>query len=146
MNETKTYRGACFCGAVELTVTGAPEAMGYCHCTSCRRWSASPVNGFTLWKPETVKVTKGAGQIGSYNGTANSFRKWCKNCGGHIMNQHPQWGLVDVYAATIPDFPFRAGVHVNYQEVVLHMDDGVPKLKDIPKALGGTEEPWTAAA
>jgi hypothetical protein len=146
MSDAKTYRGGCFCGAVELTVTGAPEAMGYCHCASCRRWSASPVNGFTLWTPQAVKVTKGADQIGSYNGTANSFRKWCKVCGGHIMNQHPQWGLVDVYAATIPDFPFAPGVHVNYQEVVLHMDDGIPKLKDIPKALGGTEEPWTAAA
>jgi hypothetical protein len=146
MSEAKTYRGSCFCGAVELTVTGAPEAMGYCHCTSCRRWSASPVNGFTLWQPEAVKVTKGAEHIGTYNRTANSFRKWCKVCGGHLMNQHPQWGLIDVYAATIPTFPFKAGVHVNYQEFVLPMDDGVPKLKDIPKALGGTEEPWSATA
>ena len=103
-------------------------------------------NGFTLWQPDSVKVTKGADDIGVFNRTDNSFRKWCKVCGGHLMNQHPQWGLIDVYSATIPDFPFQPGVHVNYKETVLHMDDGVPKLKDIPKALGGTEEPWTAAA
>ena len=36
-----THRGACFCGAVQLTVTGEPVAMGYCHCDSCRHWSAS---------------------------------------------------------------------------------------------------------
>ena len=93
--------------------------MGYCHCSSCRTWSASPVNGFTLWKPDSVKVIKGADQIGVFNKTDNSFRKWCKRCGGHLMTEHPQWGLIDVYAATIPDFPFRAGVHVNYQETVL---------------------------
>ncbi len=29
---TDTHTGACFCGAVEIEVTGAPEAMGYCHC------------------------------------------------------------------------------------------------------------------
>jgi hypothetical protein len=64
-------------------------------------------------------------------------------CGGHLLNRHPQWGLVDVYAATIPDVPFKPGVHVNYQESVLPMNDGVPKLKDVPKALGGSEEPWS---
>lgn len=31
-----THQGDCFCGAVEIEVTGVPEEMGYCHCTSCR--------------------------------------------------------------------------------------------------------------
>ena len=31
-----THVGNCFCGAVELQVTGEPAAIGYCHCTSCR--------------------------------------------------------------------------------------------------------------
>ena len=43
-------------------------------------------------------------------------------------------GLVDVYAAVIP----RPGVHVNYQETVLHIHDGKPKLKDMPKEMGGS--------
>ena len=42
------HAGICFCGAVKLEV-GAPEAMGYCHCQSCRSCSAAPVNAFTLW-------------------------------------------------------------------------------------------------
>ncbi len=37
-----SHVGRCFCGAVEVEATGAPEAMGYCHCNSCRSWSASP--------------------------------------------------------------------------------------------------------
>ena len=40
MTSPKTYDGSCFCGAVEFTVTGAPVSMGYCHCNSCRHWSA----------------------------------------------------------------------------------------------------------
>jgi len=40
-------------------VTGDPIAMGYCHCQSCRSWSAAPVNAFTLWPSEAVEVTKG---------------------------------------------------------------------------------------
>src|SRR5207249_6986507 len=44
--QLKTYKGSCFCGAVKFTVTGEPAAMGYCHCESCRSWSAGPVNAF----------------------------------------------------------------------------------------------------
>ena len=138
MSDPKSYKGSCFCGSVQLTVTGEPAAMGYCHCDSCRRWSAGPVNAFTLWKPDAVKVTQGAEHIGTYNETPRSFRKWCKQCGGHLMTEHPHWGLTDVYAAVIPDFSYRPGVHVNYQETTLHMKDGLPKMKDVPKEMGGS--------
>ncbi|HVR62105.1 MAG TPA: GFA family protein [Polyangia bacterium] len=144
MSQNATYEGRCFCGAVELTVTGAPEAMGYCHCASCRKWSAGPVNAFSLWKADSVAITKGADRVGTFNRTDNSFRKWCTVCGGHLMNQHPRWGLIDVYAATIPGLPFKPGLHVNYQETVLPMNDGLPKLRDLPKELGGTAEPMPA--
>jgi hypothetical protein len=135
-----THSGSCFCGAVEVTVTGDPAGMGYCHCSSCRSWSAGPVNAFTLWPPDAVKITKGADKVGTYNKTPYSFRKWCTVCGGHIMTDHPTFGLVDVYAATIPTLPFKPGVHVNYQETVLPMKDGLPKLRDFPKELGGSGE------
>ena len=138
MSENNTYKGSCFCGAVQMTVTGDPVLMGYCHCDSCRHWSAGPVNAFTLWKPEAVKVTKGEGNIGTYNKTPHSFRKWCKSCGGHLLTDHPTMGLTDVYAATIPDLQFKPAIHVNYQETVLHMKDGLPKFKDFPKEAGGS--------
>ena len=134
----KSYKGACFCGAVELTVTGEPAAMGYCHCESCRHWSASPVNAFTLWKPDAVMYTKGADFIGSYHKTEKSHRQFCTKCGGHLLTEHPTFGLTDVYAATIPTLEFKPGVHVNYSETVLRMKDGLPKLKDFPAELGGS--------
>ena len=57
-----------------------------------------------------------------------------------MMTKHPQWDLIDVYAATIPTFPFAAGVHVNYEDTVLRMKDGLPKLQDFPRELGGSGE------
>jgi hypothetical protein len=138
MSTEKTYEGGCFCGAVKVTATGAPQAMGYCHCSSCRHWSAGPVNGFSLWKPEALKITKGADNIGSYNKTPVSFRKWCKTCGGHLFTDHPTFGLVDIYAAVLPGLKFEPGLHVHYGETVLHVRDGLPKQKDMPKEMGGT--------
>lgn len=135
-----THGGSCFCGEVKVEVTGAPEAMGYCHCASCRSWSAGPVNAFTLWKPENVKVTQGQDMIGHFMKTAMSDRQFCRQCGGHVMTDHPTLGLTDVFAATLPTLDFVPGVHVNYAETVLPMKDGLPKLRDFPSELGGSGE------
>ena len=133
-----THTSSCFCGEVRFEVTGEPVAMGYCHCSSCRHWSAGPVNAFTLWKPDALKVTQGAASIGTFNKTPASLRKWCKQCGGHLFTDHPGFGLVDVYAALLPKLRFEPGVHVNYAETVLRMHDGKPKLKDFPEEMGGS--------
>ena len=134
------YQGQCFCGAVKIEVTGEPEAMGYCHCGSCRSWSAGPVNAFTLWKSENVRITAGKNQLATYQKTPLSQRQYCKTCGGHVMTVHPPWGLTDVYAATIPKLKFVPVVHANYAQTILPMKDGLPKLRDFPKELGGTGE------
>lgn len=138
MNSETRRTGSCFCGAVEVEVTGEPVAQGYCHCDSCRRWSAGPVNAFTLWKPDAVRITQGADILGTYNMTPNSYRKWCTICGGHVLTEHPSLGVTDVYAAVLPDLPFEPAVHVNYQETVLPLRDGKPKLKDFPAEMGGS--------
>jgi len=56
------------------------------------------------------------------------------------MTYHPSFGLIDVYAATIPTLPFKPAVHVNYAETVLRMHDGLPKFKDFPAPMGGSGE------
>src|ERR1700674_744045 len=139
-NEKKAYKGSCFCGAVEFTVSGEPAAAGYCHCNSCRTWSGGPVNAFSLWSPEAVQVTKGADRIGVFNKSELSYRKFCKTCGGHVFSAHPPWKVVDVPVAVMTGFPFQPKLHVNYQDTVLRMKDGLPKLKDFPKEMGGSGE------
>jgi hypothetical protein len=138
--DEKTFAGECYCGAVKIVVTGEPEGAGYCHCGACRSWSAGPLNAFTLWKTEAVSVTQGEDHIGEYHKNDQSYRQWCKVCGGHLLTRHPHWGLVDVFAATIPSLPFVPGLHVNYESTVLPMHDGLPKLKDFPAELGGSGE------
>jgi hypothetical protein len=137
---SSTYEGSCFCGAVQIAVEGEAVAAGYCHCTSCRSWSAAPVNAFTLWKPDAVKVTRGEANVRVYHKTERSYRKFCGICGGHLFTDHPGWGVIDVYAATIPTFRYVPQLHVNYAESVLRMRDGLPKMKDMPKEMGGSGE------
>ena len=130
--------GRCFCGAVGLEIAGSPEAMGYCHCDSCRSWSGGPVNAFSLWKPEAIRITSGAEHVATFQKSPFSERRYCAKCGGHLMANHPTIGLVDVFAATIPGLTFTPAVHINYAQTVLPMRDGLPKLKDFPAEFGGS--------
>lgn len=134
------YQGSCFCGDVTFRVTGSPAAMGYCHCDSCRRWSAGPVNAFSLWPTDNFEILSGADRIGTFNLTEKSYRKWCKSCGGHVFTDHPGWGLVDVFVANLPTLKFEPALHVHYQETVLPIKDGLPKMKDVPAEMGGSGE------
>jgi hypothetical protein len=138
MPSTPNHQSGCFCGAVQFEVTGEPVAMGYCHCASCRHWSAGPVNAFTLWKPEALKITRGSANLGTFNKSPISSRKWCTRCGGHLFTEHPTMGLVDIYAALLPQLRFEPALHVHYQESVLPIRDGKPKMKDMPAEMGGS--------
>ena len=93
-----------------------------------------------LWKPDAVRIAAGAEHVGMYKKTPASERQYCKKCGGHLMTNHPPFGLVDVFAATLPTLKFSPGVHVNYAETVLPIRDGLPKFKDFPAEFGGSGE------
>jgi hypothetical protein len=98
------------------------------------------VNAFSLWSSHAVEVKDGAEHIAMFQKTPLSRRQFCRLCGGHVMTHHPPLGLTDVYAATIPALDFQPAVHVNYDETVLAMDDGLPKFRDFPAEFGGSGE------
>jgi hypothetical protein len=134
------YVGECFCGSIKIEAAGEPQAMGYCHCRSCRSWSGGPVNAFTLWAPDAVRITAGAENLATHQQSELSQRQYCARCGGHLMTNHPTLGVIDVFAATLPNLDFKPGVHINYAETVLPMKDGLPKLRDFPADFGGSGE------
>jgi hypothetical protein len=136
----ETHQGRCFCGAVEIEAEGEPEAMGYCHCGSCRSYAGAPVAAFTLWPAGRVRVTRGEDSLGRFHKTDFSGRRFCTACGGHVLVEHPGLGLVDVHAAMLPSLDFRPAVHLNYAETVHPMKDGLPKLRDFPTEIGGSGE------
>jgi hypothetical protein len=138
----ETHTGRCYCGAVTIEVRDAPLEMGYCHCENCRCYSAAPVSAFTLWKKENVNITKGAGAelLERFKSSDISERRYCTKCGGHIMVDYATLGLIDVRLGALRNFPFKPTVHLNYEDTVLSIKDGLPKLRDFPASIGGSGE------
>ena len=135
----ETHTGKCYCGAIEIEANGEPLDMGYCHCQNCRRFSTAPVSIFTLWKPENIKIARGEQALGKFKSSEISERRYCTKCGGHVMIDHPTLGLADI-RVSLSGLGFKPTVHLNYSETVLRIKDGLPKLKDFPKEIGGSGE------
>lgn len=134
------YKAGCPCGAVQLELSGEPGVQVYCHCNSCRTWLGAPIHGATLWPTTSVKVTKGADNLGTFKRTEASHRQFCRSCGAAVMVGHPAIGMTDVPSVSINGLAFKPTVHVHYAEKVLAVRDGLPKFKDFPKEFGGSGE------
>lgn len=137
---TKSYKAHCACGAVEAELTGAPVAQMFCHCTDCRDWLGAPVHAATGWPASQVRFVKGGDNVIVYKRTEKSHRKSCRTCGGALLVEHPQIGIVDVLGSTIRDFTFEPAMHVYYGERMIDMKDGLPKFRNMPKEFGGDGE------
>lgn len=138
VGESAATTGACFCGAVELHVAGAPVEMGYCHCVSCRSHAGAPVVAYALFADHQVTITHGADLLGSFNKTGMSVRRFCTQCGGRVLTEHPGMGFTDLNPLILRGLTFLPDLHLNYADAVLPIRDGLPKLADFPIHAGGS--------
>src|SRR5262245_49736951 len=125
-----SYKSGCFCGAVQVAISGEPAAQAYCHCSSCRGWLGSPLHAATLWPTRNVNVVRGADKLAVFKKTEASHRHFCTACGSPVLIRHPSLGMTDVPAGTVAAFSFQPTIHVHYGEKVLAVRDGLPKFKD----------------
>ena len=134
------YSGRCSCGAVTFEVAGEPLAEGYCHCRDCAQWGASPVSAFVVLPAGSVALTRGSDMVATFNKTPKVNRKFCRNCGGHVLSVLAEEGLEEIYPDTLADYPFAPTFHIHYASKTLALRDGLPKFRDMPADLGGSGE------
>lgn len=135
-----TYHAQCSCGTVQMEVRGEPVAQCYCHCNSCRSYTGSPVSTPVLWPRANVQFTAGEDKLRRFSKTAHSEggRFTCGVCDGVVGAYLADSDLFDIFSGLFSDFEFTPTVHINYENTVLPIRDGLPKLKDMPEEWGGS--------
>ncbi len=134
------FEGSCLCARVKLKVVGLPKTAGICHCESCRRWHAAPINAWALWRNENVTVTQGEDFLQGYD-TGSSHRFWCRNCGTGLFNRKAK-GHTVVYAMLLSKSGYihDPTCHIHCEESVIQIEDGLPHYVDLPQNWGGSGE------
>lgn len=138
----KTYHAQCSCGAVQMEADGEPLVQCYCHCNSCRSLTGSPVNAPVLWPRAKVRFVSGEDTLRRYSksGHPEGGLFSCGICNGLVGAYMPDADLFDIFAGLLTDLDFKPSVHINYENTVLPIRDGLPKLKDMPEDWGGSGE------
>ena len=95
--------GGCLCGAVRYETTMKPFKVAYCHCESCRRAAAAPVQAILLFSEGGLKFTRGEPK--RYESSPGVFRGHCSECGTPISWEgiwHDK-PIIETYIATLDD-------------------------------------------
>lgn len=137
LDSAETYNGQCYCGHVQVEVTGAPVFAAYCHCLSCRTWHSAPMTALAAWPEDAVRVT---GEVVVSKKSDETQRTSCAKCGGNVLTTKPGLGWKVVYPLTLSgsDFAYQPAAHIFYGERVLDLNDGLPKFADVPADAGGS--------
>lgn len=133
----ETFSGGCYCGECTVTVEGIPAMAAYCHCLSCRKWHAAPINAWAIWPADKVSIT---GPTTTSCVDPVSERISCSKCGGGLANGKPKRSMIVVYPMTLAGsgLTYTPTFHIHYGERAMNVSDGLPKFLDYPEKMGGT--------
>ena len=98
--------GNCLCGAVSYEGDGEPIFAGNCHCTDCRKLSASGHMSLMAWPEAGVSIK---GDVTAHTVTADSgatvTNHFCPKCGSQIFKTNSNMPGVRVLVAGTLDDP-----------------------------------------
>jgi hypothetical protein len=78
-------RGSCLCGSVRYEVRGALGPVSHCHCMMCRKAHGAAFATYARVQSGDFVVASGAGDIASYQSSAEVTRTFCKRCGSTLQ-------------------------------------------------------------
>jgi len=87
--------GSCCCGAVKFELSEAPQMMGTCHCSRCRKLGASTI---VFVKKAQLSWVQGKDNVDLYQPEApyKFPRCFCKTCGsslGEILSEEDSFPI-----------------------------------------------------
>ncbi len=125
----ESLKGACLCGGVEYEVTD-PEALGYCHCTRCQRWTGESLAGVVV-AADNFQFTAGEDQVSTYE-SEFAPRNFCGNCGSSIYDDLGEKYFVAAGLMRELDMEPSFHLQVAYKAPWHTIGDGVQQFDEAP--------------
>jgi len=127
----------CHCGAVKVSLEGAPVAQFYCHCDHCQRVHGAAYVPVSMYRADQVRVVAGEPSMWKLHTT---LRATCRDCGTRLFAEPAGLGMRGVMAKLLPEGLFEAQFHMQCQHALLPVKDALPHFKGFPAAFGGSKD------
>jgi len=86
MKGTVPITGRCYCGATTIQADEMPQAVAYCHCVDCRRYTGAPVAAFAAFDEGSISFSPDEGHSAAV--TPGVVRTFCAGCGSPIAGRY----------------------------------------------------------
>ncbi|KAF2196698.1 hypothetical protein GQ43DRAFT_243100 [Delitschia confertaspora ATCC 74209] len=130
--------GSCQCGAVKFTTpTPSPSILYHCHCTDCRKQSASAFGTSAIFP--FFKLSEGDA-VSSFIRTCDSGNKqfcyFCSKCGTRLLHAQVVDGgepkVVAVKGGVLEGIDWSKAWHIYCRSAVVSIPDGVQRFETGP--------------
>lgn len=105
--------GSCLCGAVRYEIDQLASPIGFCHCLTCQKTHSSAFAPTARVEPAHFRWMQGQEFVRGIESSSGKIRKFCGQCGSHIVatkEGQDQWIL---RVATLDADPqVRPAVHI----------------------------------
>ncbi|MBP0589915.1 GFA family protein [Paraburkholderia sp. LEh10] len=122
-------KGGCFCGKVRYEISGTPFDSTICHCTDCRRASASPFVAWFSVRQSGFRFVDGEPR--SFASSKAVLRAFCPDCGTPLTYQHDDFpGEIDISTCSldVPEqVPPEHHTWMSQKLPWIHVSDALPK-------------------
>jgi len=83
--EKPVLTGSCLCGAIAYQADATIGRIVHCHCRTCRKTHSTAFSSVAAVPRESFYFTRGAEQLKSVESSPGKVRRFCSNCGSHLM-------------------------------------------------------------
>lgn len=130
--------GRCLCGSVRFRITGRIGAVGYCHCSQCRRASGTAFAANADVRRADITFESGLDGVTEYKSSPGKFRAFCSRCGSPLYSRVvSDSGRLRVRLGTLDQDPGRralAHVWVGSKAPWFEITDQLPQFAEGPPA------------
>jgi hypothetical protein len=86
--------GHCLCGRVRYEVDSELGPIIHCHCETCRRAHGSAFSSIAAVARDKFRWVAGEELLSCYESSPGKFRRFCSNCGSHLVAERAGHGHV----------------------------------------------------
>lgn len=81
------HKGSCLCGTVKYEVRGNLGPAIYCHCSRCRKATATAFATNAGVAASDFVIIEGESALKAFNSSPGVHRFFCSNCGSPIISR-----------------------------------------------------------
>lgn len=81
------YKGSCLCSTVKYEVRGELGAAIYCHCSRCRKATATAFATNAAVAASDFVIIEGEAALKAFDSSPGVHRFFCSNCGSSIISR-----------------------------------------------------------